>query len=62
VDARAWGDAAQVASLSDRARGGDIELLTVAIDKPDDLNVILGQSHFIKTVEDIHEVLAGASP
>jgi adenosine/AMP kinase len=39
-----------------------MELLTIAIDKPDDLNVILGQSHFIKTVEDIHEVLAGASP
>lgn len=39
-----------------------MELLTVAIDKPADLNVILGQSHFIKTVEDIHEVLAGASP
>jgi uncharacterized protein len=62
VDACAWGDVPQVASLSDRARGGDVELLTVAIDKPDDLNVILGQSHFIKTVEDIHEVLAGASP
>jgi hypothetical protein len=39
-----------------------VELLTVAVEKPDDLNVILGQSHFIKTVEDIHEVLAGASP
>ena len=27
----------------------------VRFDKPDDLNVILGQSHFIKTVEDLHE-------
>jgi uncharacterized protein len=62
VDARARDDVLQLASWSDRARGGDVELLTVAIDKPDDLNVILGQSHFIKTVEDIHEVLAGASP
>jgi adenosine/AMP kinase len=39
-----------------------MEWLTVPVEKPDDLNVILGQSHFIKTVEDIHEVLAGASP
>ena len=39
-----------------------MELLTVPIDKPDDLNLILGQSHFIKTVEDLHEVLAGSSP
>lgn len=39
-----------------------MELLTVAIDKPDDLNVIIGQAHFIKTVEDLHEALAGASP
>jgi adenosine/AMP kinase len=33
----------------------------VAVDKPLDLNVILGQAHFIKTVEDLHEALAGAS-
>ena len=33
----------------------------VAVDKPLDLNVILGQAHFIKTVEDDHEALAGAS-
>jgi adenosine/AMP kinase len=39
-----------------------MELLSVPIDKPDDLNLILGQSHFIKTVEDVHEVLAGSSP
>jgi len=31
----------------------------VSVDKPDDLNVIIGQSHFIKTVEDLHEALAG---
>jgi adenosine/AMP kinase len=34
----------------------------VRIEKPDDLNVIVGQSHFIKTVEDLHEALAGVSP
>jgi uncharacterized protein len=39
-----------------------MELLTVPVEKPDDLNVILAQSHFIKTVEDVHEVLAGSSP
>ncbi len=34
----------------------------VAVDKPDDMNVIVGQAHFIKTVEDLHEALAGVSP
>ena len=34
----------------------------VTIDKPTDLNVIIGQAHFIKAVEDLHEALAGASP
>lgn len=33
----------------------------VAIDKPEGMNVIIGQAHFIKTVEDLHETLAGAS-
>ncbi len=39
-----------------------MELLTVAVEKPEDLNLVLGQSHFIKTVEDLHEVLAQSSP
>jgi uncharacterized protein len=34
----------------------------VAIEKPDGVNVIVGQAHFIKTVEDLHEALAGVSP
>ncbi|MDD5115595.1 MAG: adenosine-specific kinase [Candidatus Omnitrophica bacterium] len=34
-----------------------LELKTVKIDKPDDLNFILGQAHFIKTVEDLYESL-----
>ena len=33
----------------------------VPIEKPDDVNVIVGQAHFIKTVEDLHETLAGVS-
>jgi adenosine/AMP kinase len=39
-----------------------MELLSVRIEKPEDLNLILGQSHFIKTVEDLHEALVGSSP
>ena len=39
-----------------------MELLVVDIDKPEDLNVIVGQSHFVKTVEDLHEALVGSSP
>jgi len=39
-----------------------MELLTVPIEKPDDVNLVLGQSHFIKTVEDVYEALAGSSP
>lgn len=39
-----------------------MEISSIRFDKPDDLNVILGQSHFIKTVEDLHEALVGAVP
>ena len=39
-----------------------MQLVVVPIEKPDDLNVILGQAHFIKTVEDLHESLVGSSP
>jgi hypothetical protein len=39
-----------------------MELKSVAIDKPEDMNLILGQSHFIKTVEDLYEALVGTSP
>jgi adenosine/AMP kinase len=39
-----------------------MEIKLVAIEKPEEINVILGQSHFIKTVEDLHEALAGAVP
>ena len=34
----------------------------VRIDNPDGLNLILGQAHFIKTVEDLHEALVGTVP
>lgn len=39
-----------------------MELITVKIEKPDDTNFILGQSHFIKTVEDIHEAMVQSVP
>jgi len=39
-----------------------MQLHAVSIIKPEALNFILGQSHFIKTVEDLHETLVGAVP
>ena len=39
-----------------------MELKLIPIEKPEDLNIILGQSHFIKTVEDLHEALVQAAP
>jgi len=37
-----------------------LEFEVVPIDKPQDLNVIIGQSHFIKSVEDLHEAMTNA--
>ena len=39
-----------------------MDLHVVPIEKPEDLNVVLGQAHFVKTVEDLHEALVGTSP
>ncbi len=39
-----------------------MELKTVRIEKPADLNFILGQSHFIKTVEDLYEAIVQTVP
>jgi uncharacterized protein len=39
-----------------------MQLITVKIEKPEEINFILGQSHFIKTVEDLHEALVSAVP
>jgi len=39
-----------------------MEIRLVAIEKPEDVNVILGHAHFIKTVEDLHEALVNAVP
>jgi adenosine/AMP kinase len=39
-----------------------MELAVVQIEKPEAVNLILGQSHFIKTVEDVHEALVSTVP
>jgi hypothetical protein len=39
-----------------------VELKVIKIQKPDEVNLILGQSHFIKTVEDLHEALVTSVP
>jgi len=42
--------------------GEGVEIKVVKIHKPEDVNFILGQSHFIKTVEDIAEAVVGSVP
>ncbi len=39
-----------------------MDIKVVAIDKPEDMNFILGQAHFIKTVEDLHEAIVTTAP
>lgn len=39
-----------------------VEFSAVPVEKPDEVNVIIGQAHFIKTVDDLHEALATSSP
>jgi adenosine/AMP kinase len=42
-----------------------MKLITVTVEKPrgmEDLNIILGQAHFIKTVEDMHEAIVNTAP
>jgi adenosine/AMP kinase len=39
-----------------------MELLTIRIEKPEDMNVILGHAHFIKTVEDLYEAIVQTNP
>jgi adenosine/AMP kinase len=42
--------------------GGIMDIKTVKIEKPEELNLILGHSHFIKTVEDIYETMVNTVP
>lgn len=39
-----------------------MEITLVKVEKPEAINFVLGQSHFIKTVEDVHEALVSAVP
>jgi adenosine/AMP kinase len=39
-----------------------MEFKSIRVQIPDGANIILGQTHFIKTAEDLYEILAGASP
>jgi len=39
-----------------------METRVIKIDKPEDMNMILGHAHFIKTVEDLHETMAVSAP
>ncbi len=39
-----------------------MELMTVKLDMPEGCNLILGQTHFIKTIEDIYEIMVAAAP
>ena len=39
-----------------------MELKIVAVEKPAEVNLILGQTHFIKTVEDLYEAVVGSVP
>jgi hypothetical protein len=41
---------------------GSMKLELVKIEKPAEMNIILGQAHFIKTTEDLYEALMGAAP
>ena len=39
-----------------------MDLKTVRVQIPESANIIIGQTHFIKTAEDLYEILAGSSP
>src|SRR4030042_3730596 len=39
-----------------------MELKSVRLDIPEGCNLVLGQTHFIKTVEDLHEIMVGSAP
>ena len=41
---------------------GDIDLKIVEIEKPENINFVLGQTHFIKTVEDVYEAIVSSVP
>jgi adenosine/AMP kinase len=42
--------------------GANVEIKVVALEFPEGANIILGQSHFIKTIEDLYEILISSAP
>ncbi len=40
----------------------DVKFEVVKMEYPEDTNIVIGQTHFIKTIEDLYEVMATASP
>jgi len=55
-------EATRHAVFERQAEAGNMELITVKIEKPEPINFVFGQTHFIKTVEDVHETLVAAVP
>lgn len=45
-----------------KLRGNTVELKTLRIENPENLNLILGHTHFIKTAEDLYEALVNSVP
>ena len=43
-------------------KGEDMELNLITIESPEGSNIILGQAHFIKTAEDLYEIIATTVP
>lgn len=39
-----------------------MEIKTIPVNVPEGLNIIIGQAHFVKTVEDLYEILVGSGP
>lgn len=39
-----------------------VAFIRIPLEKPDEVNIIIGQSHFIKTAEDLYEAVAGSVP
>lgn len=44
------------------SQGAEMEIKTVKVEMPENANVIIGQSHFIKTAEDLYEAVVGSVP
>lgn len=39
-----------------------MEIKTIKLDYPEEANIVLGQSHFIKTAEDLYEIMVSSVP